>query len=416
MPLIELEPIIATYCNDAESVYNTWFLDKERLKAFRTVRTGVDSVIRDINNKTFGNDFKGSSLEVVVNAISEQKQLFRGADHAFVWKPKLRIPDIYENEDNKLLFGNFLKQIQQGIPEQQIIKTILQLDEAHIKGLGPAVANILYFLRPTLFPPSNTAIVNGFSILFSQKAKLGSWASYLMMREKIMDVNEQIKPLLSKDLGAIVGLLFEIGSSRLIISENSLRYVKKLDDRHQKSIIQRHKEILLDRSEESEHSEMQFYLAKIGQALGYYIWIAQNDHSRQWNGSRIGDFSIPRFPFLDIPDSVRDTAALIDVIWFDKQLKVVSAFEVEKSTSIYSGILRLYDLSLSLDSNLGRLYLVAPDKREKEVKAQLYRPAIHDKANGIAYILFSQLRCDCDAMCKYGEDVSALDKIAKSIV
>jgi hypothetical protein len=38
---------------------------------------------------------------------NEQKQVFEGAAHPFYWKPKLRIPDIYENEENKRTFGRF---------------------------------------------------------------------------------------------------------------------------------------------------------------------------------------------------------------------------------------------------------------------------------------------------------------------
>ena len=54
---------------------------------------------REIEAGTFGNVYKGSSLETVVGSIAEQRQIFKGADHAFLWKPKLRIPDIYENRD-----------------------------------------------------------------------------------------------------------------------------------------------------------------------------------------------------------------------------------------------------------------------------------------------------------------------------
>ena len=35
---------------------------------------------------------------------------------------------------------------------------------------------VLYFLHPTLMPPCNTAIVNGFIAWFGDKIKLGSWS------------------------------------------------------------------------------------------------------------------------------------------------------------------------------------------------------------------------------------------------
>ncbi len=58
-------------------------------------------VFEDIKTKKFPDDFKGLSLEFVLSVITEQKQVFEGALHPFYWKPKLRIPDIYENESNK---------------------------------------------------------------------------------------------------------------------------------------------------------------------------------------------------------------------------------------------------------------------------------------------------------------------------
>ena len=104
-----LTQIIQQYKTDSESVYNTWFIDNDqRLKAFRTIRRGVLQVIDDIKNKTFPNDFKGSSLELVLSCIAEQKQVFVGVSHPFYWKPKLRIPDIYENQNNKMALGQSL--------------------------------------------------------------------------------------------------------------------------------------------------------------------------------------------------------------------------------------------------------------------------------------------------------------------
>jgi len=101
-----ISQIVSQYKSDKQSVYHTWFINNdERLKAFRAIRRGVKQVIDDIKNNSFGNDFKGSSLEFVLNSITEQKQVFTGAAHPFYWKPKLRIPDIYENENNKKAFA-----------------------------------------------------------------------------------------------------------------------------------------------------------------------------------------------------------------------------------------------------------------------------------------------------------------------
>lgn len=411
--------LIDDYKDDPESVYHTWFLNSlDRLKAFRTIKTGLSDVIDQIEKRTFGNDFKGSSLENVITAISEQKQVFEGAAHAFFWKPKLRIPDIYENEVNQLAFGRFLKACSIATNEKQVVQEILKLDQLHIKGLGPAAANILYFLHPTLFPPFNTAIVNGFNALFGEKIKLGSWGAYLTMRERLLNTNEEFRTQFSKDLGALAGLLFEIGSGKIVV-KNNVDVVLKMEEKKRNNVIKkRHQQVLEDLVEENSHTEMQYHLARLGVSLGYKVWIAQNDHKREWNGKKLGEFSIVNLPLTGIPQSESETISFIDVIWLNQDSTIIAAFEVEKSTSIYSGILRLQDLSLSIGSETCKLFLVAPNKREKEIKAQLLRPAFRDQAQlqgSMSYILFSDLQCDCDAMCKFGSDLNVLDKIAKKV-
>lgn len=248
--------------------------------------------------------------------------------------------------------------------------------------------------------------------MFKQKIKLGSWDEYLKMREFIMDWNKQLSHVLSKDLGAFAGLFFEVGIGRIVTSENyevTLEYLEK-------SKLKRHKEVTNDILEENAHSEMQYHLSRLGKSLGYNVWVAQNDHKREWNNRKLGEFSLTRLDLPHIPKNVKDTISLIDILWLDKQGDIICAFEVEKSTSIYSGILRLNDLSITLDHDKCKFYLVAPDKREKEIKAQLLRPSFsHSSVCSISYILFSDLLCDCDSMCKFGTNADVLDKIAKYI-
>ncbi len=93
----------------------------------------------------------------------------------------------------------------------------------------------------------------------------------------------------------------------------------------------------------------------------------------------------------------------------------MGAFEVEKSTSIYSGILRLEDLARSIPGCTCNLYLVAPNQREKEVLAQLARPAFKQDLGGLTfgYIPFNDLYSYGDALGKFGEDISILKKITR---
>lgn len=410
-----LTQIIKQYKDDSQSVYNTWFIDNDqRLKAFRTIRRGVLQVVEDIKNKTFPNDFKGSSLEFVLNCIAEQKQVFVGISHPFYWKPKLRIPDIYENQSNKIAFGQFLESCINAKSDEQIVKEIVRLDSLKIKGLGPAVGSILYFLHPTLFPPFNTAIVNGFNTLFQDKKKLGSWAEYLKIREVLIETNQKHKTDLSNDLGAIAGLCFEIGTQKMLIGNDE--YLSEEErNKLEKSIEKRQKEIRDEKLEENLHSEMQFHLLKIGQSLGYDAFVASNDRSRSYDNKSFSFMSPYKFPAIDCDKDTANTIKLIDVLWFEKGTNnVICAFEVEKSTSIYSGILRLTDLSYSITDGDEIFYLVVPESREKDVVMQLSRPSIRQIKTPIKYILFKELRQNCEALCRFGDSYRIMEKISKT--
>ena len=415
MAPVSLDALIQRYRTDAESVYHTWFLGEDRLKAFRTIRRGVQQVVEDIQRGTFPADFRGSSLEVVMTAITEQKQVFEGAAHAFYWKPKLRIPDIYEHRENQIAFGRLLDECLKATREEQVLAAIARIHHVGIKGLGPAVANILYFLHPSLVPPFNTAILQGYNAVTGSKLKLGSWEDYLRMREGVIALNAQFSALLSKDLGAFGGLLFDVGIGKIAFEGNVDRALSFEAQKLEKTLRRRHEEVLADAKEASLHSRMQAHLLKIGRSLGCEVWVARNDRTQvNCHGGTLSEGALATLPLAALSAEVRSTVELIDVLWLSEG-NVVAAFEVEKSTSIYSGILRLLDLSLSLRPGGLALYLVAPDGREGEVRAQLARPSFRDLALRPGLLVFSDLETHCEALCRFGATPEAIAKIAKAV-
>ncbi|ECD6517503.1 hypothetical protein E2329_23905, partial [Salmonella enterica subsp. enterica] len=86
---------------------------------------------------------------------------------------------------------------------------------------------------------------------------LGSWEDYLTMREIMMEYNNNHNLVLSKDLGALAGLLYEIGSGRQVIQENHTLLLQDID-KVNKKLKKRHEEIQKELAEENEHTEMQY--------------------------------------------------------------------------------------------------------------------------------------------------------------
>ena len=95
-----------------------------------------------------------------------------------------------------------------------MIDAIRGLDAEQVKGLGPAVADLLCLIHPTPVVPFNTAIARGYNALTDSDDKLRRWDHYLSMREWVMRLNADHCSRLSNDLGAVAGLLFDIGSDR----------------------------------------------------------------------------------------------------------------------------------------------------------------------------------------------------------
>ena len=126
--------------------------------------------------------------------------------------------------------------------------------------------------------------------------------------------------------------------------------------------------------EGSEHTWAQIVLARIGNAMGYQVFVPASDRGKSYRGDRLEDvpglvtkLSLPLIP------AAQRIIENIDVLWLDRDA-VQAAFEVEKTTAIYSGILRMTDL-LSLQPNLDiQCFLVAPDERQQQVVQQVNRP------------------------------------------
>lgn len=416
--------LIGRWRDDEGATYRTWFLWEERLKNFRSIRSGLAEVVAEIDAGTFGNTYKGSSLETVVGSIAEQRQMFKGAEHAWLWKPKLRIPDIYENRENQLAFGRFLHACSCCTTEAAVLDTIRALAKREIKGLGPTAANLLYFLHPTITPPFNTAIVNGYNALTGARVKLGKWDEYLAMREGILDLNQRYRDVLSNDLGAIAGLLFDIGSKRYspppLDDDAGARAAWEADLRKVREDAKNAgKALAAAREGDRTHTEVQGWLRDLGRALGFDVWVAANDGSRPYGAGQLGDGCLNCLPSAleNAPGS--DAVRLIDVIWIERDShRVAGAFEVEHTTSIYSGIVRLLDLALgNAGASAHGLFLVAPDKREEDVRAQLARPAFSRVADlSVRFLPYSELEKHRESMARFGQGMKAIEAVARRLM
>ena len=147
--------------------------------------------------------------------------------------------------------------------------------------------------------------------------------------------------------------------------------------------------------ETRESIKVQALIAQIGARMGLSIWIPRSDRGavlKEWKDQ--GQL-LERLP-LNYDDTTLRTIEQIDVLWL-KGRSIVRAFEVEHTTSVYSGILRMADL-LALQPNMDiKLHIVAPETKREKVFQEIRRPvfSLLEKgplAESCTYLSYDSLR------------------------
>lgn len=143
---------------------------------------------------------------------------------------------------------------------------------------------------------------------------------------------------------------------------------------------------LVDRSRlvsipELDHSQVQTLLGSIGTIRGYDVWIPNNDRNRMdWDLAE-------KFSFRgNLPERYSEVFSIIkqiDVLWLKRGSSDLSAmFEVEHTTSIYSGLLRFNDLHLTKPELKPKFSIVSNDIRRALFLRQIGRPTF--KLSGLS--------------------------------
>jgi len=125
-----------------------------------------------------------------------------------------------------------------------------------------------------------------------------------------------------------------------------------------------------DKDDPSDHIKMQWTLLRMGKQAGEKVWAPRNDQSRITAAYRFTEFESTFAAGLDTQVRYVEN---IDVVW-KAEYRIDAAFEIENSTSIYSGLLRFADLTMVAPNSSYPLFIVAPSERKSRVRDQLARP------------------------------------------
>jgi hypothetical protein len=114
-------------------------------------------------------------------------------------------------------------------------------------------------------------------------------------------------------------------------------------------------------------------LARIGARMDLRVWLPASDRAAVLKEAPDIEPKLLTTLPLNYDNTTLKTIENIDVLWL-KGRAMARAFEVEHTTAIYSGILRMADL-LALQPNMDiRLHIVAPEARKPKVFEEIRRP------------------------------------------
>ncbi|WP_129113872.1 hypothetical protein [Halegenticoccus tardaugens] len=145
-----------------------------------------------------------------------------------------------------------------------------------------------------------------------------------------------------------------------------------------------------------EHTEIQWYLIQLGLKHNYDVYVAKNDRNLVYEGQRLGEECVDSLHLTGFSDAAMRIIEYVDVIWLDGDY-IVKLFEVESTTNVYSGILRMTDFVVKVPNLAVDMYIAAPLADMEKVRREMDRPTFrHVLARAehcsLQYLSFEEIR------------------------
>jgi len=126
----------------------------------------------------------------------------------------------------------------------------------------------------------------------------------------------------------------------------------------------------------SQHNELLALLADIGKSLGYQIWIGKKEQTEYSDGlaghKKLSELVTSNLSLIKNAQNL-ETVGQIDLLWI-KNNNIASAFEIEYSTTMTSGLMRGSNIVASVPK-----YLVMPEEREEQFNRKIKSPLFAER-------------------------------------
>jgi hypothetical protein len=301
-----------------------------------------------------------------INKVTVTIEDFSNFYRKFGFGPKLYANSVLDSGVEKL--SKLLKFLSDGsIEPNEKLRQVTENQESDFFVTGIGINFVTLFLTnyfPNKYGQWNRQIDGALKILGAYPNKsMGKQKSdfYLKINQTLLNIKE------------ITGLdsLAQVDNLLYCINVGYLSKEGGIDKKVEKE-IKEIEEIEEEKGEsEDVHKKMQYYLIKIGINKGHDIWVAQNDSNKSYDSFSFSENTLNELPAFTQPKTLA-IAKFVDVIWFKKNTaNPVRFFEIEHTTSIYSGLLRLNDIII--DFPITKATVIIPKSRIKLFEGQIAR-------------------------------------------
>ncbi|HZL38611.1 MAG TPA: hypothetical protein VFC78_25105 [Tepidisphaeraceae bacterium] len=151
------------------------------------------------------------------------------------------------------------------------------------------------------------------------------------------------------------------------------------------------------------HTKIQWSLVRLGRAEGCAVWVPINDRNLSFEGSPLSASTLPRLPHFGFDENTRRIVQNFDVLWLSGNV-ISEAFEIEATTSIYSGLLRLNDLAIAQPNNRVDLFVASAKTRRDKVRDQLLRQSFQPLLTKCRFISFEAIQTQMSSLAAFPAD------------
>lgn len=142
------------------------------------------------------------------------------------------------------------------------------------------------------------------------------------------------------------------------------------------------------------HDEAIYRIAKLARASGLAPHIGRKEQANKYNDEKLAEVSLRDIPWPRLTEWQKTKIEQIDCILVDGD-KPLYAFEIEKSTSITSGIDRFLEL-LKVDSGLAKRLVIVVDRKREAALTKILRDSHYIghpmyMENKLSYLFWDQL-------------------------